>query len=62
MIAFCCCCLKWGIEIGSYVASASFEFTVAEAGLQLLSLLSLPPKCWDYMCVSPSLGVRVFSI
>lgn len=42
LIAFCCCCLKWGIEIGSYVALANFEFTVAEAGLELVCV----PKSW----------------
>ena len=40
-----CCCLELVIEIQSHIAPASFEFTVAEVGLELLILLSLLPKC-----------------
>lgn len=44
---------------GSYfVVQDNFEL-VAETGLELLILLLLPSKCWDYRFVPPSLVVCV---
>jgi hypothetical protein len=31
------------------------SFNGAQADLELVILLPLPPECWDYRCVPPSL-------
>jgi hypothetical protein len=43
------------IFLSQGLAQASLELCVAEDNLRILIILSLPLKCWDYMCVPPHL-------